>query len=232
MTQAYRLQYRLQNDTASRARRIQARRERLGLTRQELATAAGKDTATVWSIETGKTVSPQRSTLDLLERALDEAEEARAKGLLEKGVSVITDYKAETKRLDAEALEICRSIVTELRKMLPEAQIEDAGESMYASSRYDAGSGTVVRMPGRELIDVRVEINSSEEYEDEMQGWSFGLASTWEGGRIGPGGTLYNYSDRVWTLDREEIARRIEWLKQEASQFAWLVAEAVKEGNA
>lgn len=77
--------YRLVTNANSRARRVQARRERLGLTRQELATAAQVDTATLWAVETGKTTAPRRLTLDALERALDEAEDARAKGLLEKG---------------------------------------------------------------------------------------------------------------------------------------------------
>lgn len=61
---------------------------------------------------------------------------------------------------------------------------------------------------------------SSVGYEEEMVGWSFGIDYRWNDGVVrAPGGTLYNWTDRVWTGDPEEVERRIQLIDDQKEEF-------------
>jgi hypothetical protein len=142
-------------------------------------------------------------------------------------------WDRETKKLDRKALAIMGKVVKALRVVMPQVDVSDPDASMYASDRYDAGAMTYMTLPSGEHLDARVEIPSSEGYEGgPMQGWGFGFASTYEGGTMGPGNTMGNYTGDVWTKDPEEIERRLAILDDRAEDFANAVArDAVERGK-
>lgn len=138
------------------------------------------------------------------------------------------------KYLDRKAREILEEVRKGLVERMPDEEISEVFESPYASEAGDRGACLIVGCqtycddmegPG---IDVRVEIIDSKTMGEEG-GWGFGFATTEFGGRVGPGNTLYNYSDRVWTADRNEIRERLGILMDDAYDFARAVAEWFKE---
>lgn len=157
-----------------------------------------------------------------------------------------------TKYLDRKALEILSVAVPILRiELEPHGyDVSDADEdSPYSSERGDRGAFCVItraelsRMKGNLFDepatiwgDARVEIQSADGYEGlgddgRQQGWGFGFACTENGGAIGPGRTIANYSDAVWTKDRNEIRERLGLLRDQIKEWARVVAEYVLENS-
>jgi hypothetical protein len=88
---------------------------------------------------------------------------------------------------------------------------------------------------GEPEIDVRFTLASSGAYEgiDEgEEGWGVNIAVDINGadGRMIGGFTPYNYTERVWTDDTDELLERIGYMN--ASEAAYLVVEDLKEQQA
>lgn len=138
------------------------------------------------------------------------------------------------KFLDRHAVQIGREVVAVLREELEGSgfavsDIED--DSPYAQECHDAGAYSVVSKGEEIIADVRVEIPCSNGYDGEHLGWGFGFACTAYGGRIGPGGIFHNYTDQVWTRDREEIHARLSALSDHAGEYGAGVADWIIENE-
>ncbi len=134
-------------------------------------------------------------------------------------------------RLDREAQRILQAAINSLREEMPDLDVCDADidDGIYASDKHDRGAITGVTLSTGEHADIRLEIHSSVGYEGTLEGWAFGFACTYEGGEIGPGGTLGNYTADVWTKDREDIAARLRVLESHAPIYGMELAEAFEK---
>lgn len=132
--------------------------------------------------------------------------------------------------LDRKALAIAETMVPILRDALgPKYDVSDADtDSPYASEQGDRGAWIAVSRDGTSVADVRVEIHDSAGYDGPGLGWGFGLACTSDGGRIGPGGIIGNYSEHVWTRDRTEIRSRLAQLASGADDHALECADWIR----
>lgn len=151
-------------------------------------------------------------------------------------VETLSNDDALLSRFEARALGVLQRVEERLREYLSDVPGVEVGcadsDSPYASSHGDVGAYLVVTLPpgGEDShLDVCVEVPYSLAYDGEHLGWGVGFASTFEGGCIGPGGMISNYTEAVWAANEDEVMARLDLLSREASEFATDLDDVIRE---
>jgi hypothetical protein len=134
--------------------------------------------------------------------------------------------------LDRKAEEIAALAVPILREELAPLgfEVSDAGgDSPTCSERHDRGAWVLVSKDREPFADFRVEIPSAEGYDGTAEGWGFGFGCVAVGGRVGPGSALYNFTEHVWTRDRDEMRNRLAILRESVDEYAYVSARWIAE---
>lgn len=127
-----------------------------------------------------------------------------------------------------------KDIAEEIRYYLKEFLRIDKQLTVSEIGKYERGNwdiiySMVIRYRGNPLLDVKVTITDSTDFEGTFVGWGFGMESVWVNGRLGIGGTMYNYTDKVWTFENTEIEYRLSEMERQAWEFDLSVVEDLTE---
>jgi len=126
--------------------------------------------------------------------------------------------ESEIQKVCSDWKEIAKPILKDLAKAFKYAyphlyvsKVIDEGDSCDRySEKFSFHIAKVSKNRKTKIVEINLELNSSEEYEGEFSGWGIMLSiSSWDG-RIGPQYAPDNYASECWQIDWEVTKKRTE----------------------
>lgn len=146
---------------------------------------------------------------------LNKIDEVLGKG----GISTMNEKQKQKIMADWKAL--AEPILLDLNKKFRHAKVKvsevvDEGD---LCDKYGEKFSFHIGNLKNKMVEIYLELVSSEEFEGEFLGWNVKLSAIGLGGTLGPEYAPENYTAKCWTSDWDEIKKRMDFIKEISEDF-------------